>query len=148
MTGPVEVRFFSMNLTPDAGANDSLVDVRVVPAGREGTKVKGWGKSESNKKTSNTCHFPLPCGRPARRIRAVRNIEGPGNLAHRLQRTSRLKVNFGIGETGVGAKIDARDLALISRHDRLQNRLPSVGAVNVARTQGAAFQIAELVEHE
>src|SRR6202035_3835768 len=36
----------------------------------------------------------------------------------------------------------------ISRHDRLQHRLPPVGAVNVARTQGAAFQIAKLVEHE
>jgi hypothetical protein len=41
MPNPVEVRFLSMNLTPDVGANDSLVAVRVVPAGREGTKVYG-----------------------------------------------------------------------------------------------------------
>jgi hypothetical protein len=37
---------------------------------------------------------------------------------------------------------------LIPRHDRLQHRLPSIGAVNIARAQGAAFQIAKLVEHE
>jgi hypothetical protein len=37
---------------------------------------------------------------------------------------------------------------LIPRHDRLQNAVPPVGAVDVARAQGAAFQIAKLVEHE
>ena len=57
-------------------------------------------------------------------------------------------VDFGIGEARVGAKIDARHLPVIPRHDRLQHGFPAVGAVNVARTQGAAFQIAELVEHE
>ena len=57
-------------------------------------------------------------------------------------------VDLGIGEAGVGAEIDARDLAAIARHDRLQHALPSIGAVNVAGTQGAALQIAELVEHE
>ena len=57
-------------------------------------------------------------------------------------------VHLGIGEAGIGAEIDARDLALIPRHDRLQNAFPSTGAVNVARAQSAAFQIAELVEHE
>src|ERR1700693_968223 len=36
----------------------------------------------------------------------------------------------------------------IPRHDRLQHRLPSIGAVNIARAQGAAFQIAILVENE
>ena len=39
-------------------------------------------------------------------------------------------------------------LPLIARHDRLQHAVPPVGAVNVAGTQGAAFQIAKLVEHE
>ncbi|TPV97332.1 MAG: hypothetical protein USCAAHI_03231 [Beijerinckiaceae bacterium] len=41
MPNPVEVRFLSVNVTPDVGANDSLVAVRVVPAGRDGTKVYG-----------------------------------------------------------------------------------------------------------
>jgi len=57
-------------------------------------------------------------------------------------------VHLGIGEAGVGTKINARDFTLIPRHDRLQYCLPSVGAVNIARAQGAAFQIAKLVEHE
>ena len=57
-------------------------------------------------------------------------------------------VDLGIGETRVGAEIDARDLALIARHDRLQHALPFIGAVNIAGAQGAALQIAELVEHE
>ena len=56
-------------------------------------------------------------------------------------------VHLGIGEAGVGTKINARDFTLIPRHDRLQYCLPSVGVVNIARAQGAAFQIAKLVEH-
>ena len=57
-------------------------------------------------------------------------------------------VDLGIGEAGVGAKINARDLAPIPRHDRLKHAVPSIGAVDVARTKRASFQIAELVEHE
>src|SRR5664279_5910683 len=57
-------------------------------------------------------------------------------------------IDFWIFETRISPEIDARNLALIPRHDRLQNAVPSIGAVNVARAQGAAFQIAELVEHE
>ena len=57
-------------------------------------------------------------------------------------------LDIGIGEAGVGAEIDARDLAAIARHDRFQNVFPSIGAVHIAGTQGAAFQIPELVEHE
>lgn len=41
MPNPVDVQFISMNLTPDVGANNSLVAVQVVPAGRDGTKVYG-----------------------------------------------------------------------------------------------------------
>jgi hypothetical protein len=37
---------------------------------------------------------------------------------------------------------------LIARHDRLQHALPFIGAVNIAGAEGAALQIAELVEHE
>ncbi len=57
-------------------------------------------------------------------------------------------VDLGIGEAGVGAEIEARNLAAIAGHDRLQDALPSIGAVNIAGPQGAAFQIAILVEHE
>ena len=57
-------------------------------------------------------------------------------------------VDLGIGEAGVGPEIKARDFAAIARQDRLQNALPAIGAVQVAGPQGAAFQTAELVEHE
>ena len=39
-------------------------------------------------------------------------------------------------------------LPLISRHDRLQHTVPSVGAVDVAGTKRTSFQVTELVEHE
>ena len=57
-------------------------------------------------------------------------------------------VDIGIGEAGVSAKVDSRDFASIARHDRFENALPTIGAMNVPRPQGAALQIAELVEHE
>ena len=57
-------------------------------------------------------------------------------------------VNLGIGKTRVGPEINARDLPLIALHNRLQHTLPAIGAVDVAGTKRAAFQIAELVEHE
>jgi hypothetical protein len=44
-------------------------------------------------------------------------------------------VDIGIGEAGVGPEINARNLAAITRHDRLQNAVPSIGAVNVAGPQ-------------
>ena len=50
-------------------------------------------------------------------------------------------VDIRIGEAGVGAEIDARQLAAIARHDRLQNAFPAVGAVKVAGPQSAAFEI-------
>ena len=59
-----------------------------------------------------------------------------------------IPVDIRTGEARVGAEIDARHLAAIARQDRLQNAFPAVGAVNVAGTQGAALQIAKLVEHE
>ena len=55
-------------------------------------------------------------------------------------------VDFGVRETCIGSEIDARNLASISRHDRLQDTIPTVGAVDVAGTQSAAFQIAEGME--
>src|SRR3977135_2256653 len=35
-----------------------------------------------------------------------------------------------------------------SRHDGLEHRVPSVGAVNIAGTKRTSFQVTELVEHE
>jgi hypothetical protein len=57
-------------------------------------------------------------------------------------------VNFGICEARVGPEIDARDLPLVSFDNRGEHLLPTVGAGDIAGTQRAAFQIAELVENE
>jgi hypothetical protein len=57
-------------------------------------------------------------------------------------------VNVGVGESRVASKINAREFALVADDDRLQHALPVVGAVDVAGTQRAPFQIAELVEQE
>ena len=45
------------------------------------------------------------------------------------------------GEGCIGPEIDARDLAPVAHDDRLEHAVPPVGPVNVAGTQGAAFQI-------
>src|SRR5207245_6721235 len=52
------------------------------------------------------------------------------------------------GERCVSAEIDTRELALVACNDRLEDAVPAVGAVHVAGTQGAAFEVAKLVEHE
>ena len=57
-------------------------------------------------------------------------------------------VDIGIRKAGVGAEIEARDLAPIACHDRVEHVVPAVGAVHVAGTKRTAFQVAELVEHE
>jgi hypothetical protein len=57
-------------------------------------------------------------------------------------------VNIWIGEGGVSPEINARDLALVSFDNRGEHALPPIGAMNVARAHGAAFQIAKLVENE
>src|SRR5215472_9415989 len=52
------------------------------------------------------------------------------------------------GERCGSAEIDTRQLALGACNDRLEHAVPAVGAVHVAGTQGAAFEITELVENE
>src|SRR5215468_7739839 len=52
------------------------------------------------------------------------------------------------GEGGISPEIDAPDPAAIPQDHRLEHVLPAIGAVHIAGTQSAAFQIAELVEHE
>jgi hypothetical protein len=41
MPNPIEVRFVGMNMTPEIGSNDCLFAVRIVPDGRDGSKVYG-----------------------------------------------------------------------------------------------------------
>ncbi len=57
-------------------------------------------------------------------------------------------INFGIGEPRVGPEINARDFPLVAFDNRRQHTLPSVGAVDVAGTKRAPFEVAELVEQE
>ncbi len=44
-------------------------------------------------------------------------------------------VDIRIGEAGVSAEIDARDLAAIARHDGIKHTLPAIGAVDVGRDE-------------
>ena len=57
-------------------------------------------------------------------------------------------VNTRHGEGGVGSIKDAAGLALIPRNDWPQHMLPAIGAVNIAGTKRAAFQISKLIEDE
>ena len=56
--------------------------------------------------------------------------------------------NLRSGEGCVGAEVPSQLPSPIPNHDRLQNRSPAIGTVDVAGPQGATLQIAELVEHE
>ena len=57
-------------------------------------------------------------------------------------------INLGRGEGGVTTEITPECLVPVSSDHRVQHIAPFMGAVHVARTQGATLQIAELVEHE
>ena len=57
-------------------------------------------------------------------------------------------VHLGIGEGRVAPEIEALHDAPVAGNHRLQHRAPAIGAVHVARPQGAPLDIAELVEHE
>ncbi len=52
------------------------------------------------------------------------------------------------GEGRVSPEIETDRACLVAIHDGNQHVAPSVGAVDVAGAQGAALQVAELVEHE
>ena len=39
MSEPIEMKAISLNLTPDVGADDGLISVRIVPDGRDGNVV-------------------------------------------------------------------------------------------------------------
>src|SRR6516165_1047254 len=48
-------------------------------------------------------------------------------------------VHLGVGESRVAPKIEALHTATVARDHRLQDRTPAIGAVHVARPQGAAL---------
>jgi len=52
------------------------------------------------------------------------------------------------GEGSIGAKIQARNLAAITRDIRAQRALPVIDAVNFAGPQRAPLQTAVMVEYE
>ena len=57
-------------------------------------------------------------------------------------------VGLRVREGGIGTEVAALELPPIAGHDRLNLVLPTVRRMDVARTQHAAFQITELIEHE
>src|SRR3954451_6581043 len=57
-------------------------------------------------------------------------------------------VDLGIGESGVASKIQMLHNAPVTRNHRLQQRAPALSTVDVARSQRAPFDVAELVEHK
>src|SRR4051812_17493215 len=57
-------------------------------------------------------------------------------------------VDLGIGESGVASKIQMLHNASVTRDHRLQHRPPTIGTMDIARSQCTPFDIAELVEHE
>ena len=69
-------------------------------------------------------------------------------IAYRKPSASRNSYTSGEGEGGIGTKVAPQLPVSVSADDRLQHLAPAICGVHVARTQGAPFQIAELVEHE
>jgi hypothetical protein len=61
--------------------------------------------------------------------------------------TFEVLIHIGIGEARISPEKGASRLAATARHHRIQDALPTIGAVNIAGAQDAALQIVELVEH-
>ena len=57
-------------------------------------------------------------------------------------------VDLGIGKGCIASEIQMLHDASVTRDHRLQLRPPTISTMDVARPQDAAFDIAELVEHE
>src|SRR4051812_42883622 len=73
-----------------------------------------------------------------------------GRQADRVAGTLGFKkfVDLGIGKGCVTSKIQMLHDASVTCDYRLQHRTPTVGTMDVARSQRTPFDIAELVEHE
>jgi hypothetical protein len=54
---PIEIRYLGVNLTDEVGANDALIGVRVVPAGRDGNKVYGRTLAEGEPDSGEPVSF-------------------------------------------------------------------------------------------
>jgi hypothetical protein len=123
----------------------TLVQSRDSLALRRGTAVDVTRSSSSARfPTIETSQLRRPgrqAGATPAQIAADR-VLGPDTLRARSNLPREAMLNVGVCEAAIGAEIGARDLTLIPRHDRLQNAVPSVGAVDVTRAQGGAFQIA------
>jgi hypothetical protein len=57
-------------------------------------------------------------------------------------------IQLGLGERRVAAKVEIETALAVAGDYRLERRPPALRAVHVARPQGAALQVAELVEDE
>ena len=57
-------------------------------------------------------------------------------------------VDLRLGKGRIAPKIEALHAAPVARDHRFQHRPPVIGAMHIARPQGAPLHIAKLVEHE
>jgi hypothetical protein len=57
-------------------------------------------------------------------------------------------VEFGLGERGVATEPKRQAALTVAGDHRLQHRAPAFSAMSIARSQEAALEVAELVEHE
>ena len=79
---------------------------------------------------------------------ALQNTIGAKPDSVEITRCLQNFVEFWDGEGGVAPGEPHQVTIRISRDDGLQDRFPSVGAVDVAGAQGAAFEGPKLVEDE
>ena len=68
-----------------------------------------------------------------------------GNNAARQALSNVKPGDFWRREGHIGAQIQPDLLSIATNHNRLQNGPPAIGAVDVDRTEGTAFEVAELV---
>jgi hypothetical protein len=57
-------------------------------------------------------------------------------------------IDLGLGEASIAAEVEDEATFAVARDHRLEHRSPALRAVDVARPQGTALEVAELVEHE
>ena len=57
-------------------------------------------------------------------------------------------VNLWVGECGIATEVAALHPAPVARDHRFEQFAPAIGRMHIAGPQGAALQVAELVEHE
>ena len=73
-----------------------------------------------------------------------------------LRQTDRVEKTLGFqklvevrgGSGGIASKVASQVPFPVTRNNRFKNLTPTIGAMNIAGTQGASFQVTELVERE